>query len=201
VLCFNDGYHAEHHAFPGVHWTALPRRINPGSRVSAWPPLLRWVDALSLEMLERLVLRWPRLQRFVLDVHRNAFRVLLAQLPPLRRVAIVGGGLFPRTVMVLRELAPLAEIVVIDASRPNLETARRLVDADVTFEHAYFSATDDPRDFDLVVIPLAFRGNRAAIYRRPPAKAVLVHDWMWRRRGRGCVISVALLKRLNLVRR
>ena len=31
--------------------------------------------------------------------------------------------------------------------------------------------------------------------------AVLVHDWIWARRGRGVVVSWLLLKRLNLVAR
>jgi Fatty acid desaturase len=200
VLCFNDGYHVEHHANPGVHWTALPRRVVPDAPVSRWPALLRWLDAFSLDSLERLALRWQWLQRFVLDVHRKALRLLLQELPPLHRIAVVGGGLFPRTVLLLRELAPSAQIVVIDASQPNVETARRLVGAEVTFEHGYFSASDSCSGFDLLIIPLAFNGDRAAIYRRPPAPAVLVHDWMWRRRGRGCRVSLALLKRLNLVR-
>lgn len=206
VLCFNDGYHVEHHASPSVHWTTLPQRTVPGARVSRWPPLLRWLDGVSvpsrpalLESLERLVLRWPRLQRFVLDVHRRAFGALLPELSPLRRIAVIGGGLFPRTAIVLRQLLPRAEIVVIDASRRNMDIARRLVGADVTFKHALFSAGDAAGDFDLVVIPLAFQGDRAAIYRHPPARAVLVHDWLWHRRGRSRLISVALLKRLNLV--
>jgi hypothetical protein len=66
-------------------------------------------------------------------------------------------------------------------------------------EHARFSAADHARDVDLIVIPLAFSGDRGAVYRRPPAPLVIVHDWMWRRRGRGCLISAALLKRLNVV--
>jgi hypothetical protein len=49
------------------------------------------------------------------------------------------------------------------------------------------------------VIPLAFDGDRDAIYRHRPAAAVVVHDWIWRRRGTSRVVSVALLKRLNLV--
>lgn len=200
ILCFNDGYHVEHHANPGVHWTALPRRVVPDAHVSRWPALLRWLDAFSLDSLERLALRWQWLQRFVLDVHRKALRLLLQELPPLHRIAVVGGGLFPRTVLLLRELVPSAQIVVIDVSQPNVETARRIVGAEVTFEHAYFSATDSCSGFDLLIIPLAFHGDRAAIYRRPPAPAVLVHDWMWRRHGRGCRVSLALLKRLNLVR-
>jgi len=50
-----------------------------------------------------------------------------------------------------------------------------------------------------VVIPLAFDGSRSAIYRQPPAPAVLVHDWFWRPRGTSVIISHSLLKRLNLV--
>jgi hypothetical protein len=29
---------------------------------------------------------------------------------------------------------------------------------------------------------------------------VLVHDWIWRRRGRSHIVSLALLKRVNLLR-
>jgi hypothetical protein len=29
---------------------------------------------------------------------------------------------------------------------------------------------------------------------------VLVHDWIWRPRGTGVIVSAALLKRLNLIR-
>ena len=54
---------------------------------------------------------------------------------------------------------------------------------------------------DLVVIPLSFIGDRARIYRQPPAPAVLVHDWIWRARGDSVTVSWVLLKRLNLVRR
>jgi hypothetical protein len=126
---------------------------------------------------------------------------LWPQLPPPNRIANVGGGLFPRTAQVLRELAPGAEIVVIDANRRHVDAAQRLLGDTVRFEHTWFSASDDVREFDLVVIPLAFRGDRKAIYERPPAPAVLVHDWLWRRRGQGRCVSLALLKRVNLVRR
>jgi hypothetical protein len=199
LLCFNDGYHVEHHAYPGVDWRTLPRRTVADAAASRWPPLLRWLDTINLDALERLALASPWLQRFMLAVHRTAFRALLPQLPPLRRIAVVGGGLFPRTAIVLRELVPGAQIVVIDFSQRNLDIARRLVGDGVEFEHARFSPAQCWRDFDLIVIPLAFQGDRGAIYRHPPAAAVLVHDWLWRRRGRGCVISFALFKRLNLV--
>jgi len=54
---------------------------------------------------------------------------------------------------------------------------------------------------DLVVIPLSFIGNRDDVYRQPPARAALVHDWLWNVRGKGVRVSWLLLKRLNLVTR
>ena len=58
-----------------------------------------------------------------------------------------------------------------------------------------------PARADLVVIPLSFAGNRRAVYRNPPARLVLVHDWIWSRHGsrRSAVVSWLLLKRVNLV--
>jgi hypothetical protein len=56
-------------------------------------------------------------------------------------------------------------------------------------------------DCDLTIIPLAFVGDRAAIYQAPPTSAVLVHDWLWRPRGRSALVSLLLLKRINLVMR
>jgi fatty acid desaturase len=58
VLFFNDGYHVEHHAQPGEHWLRLGRHPANG-RTSRWPPVLRWLEAFSLDGLERLVLRSP----------------------------------------------------------------------------------------------------------------------------------------------
>jgi hypothetical protein len=52
---------------------------------------------------------------------------------------------------------------------------------------------------DLVVLPLAFVGDRGRAYRHPPADRVLIHDWIWARRTTGVVVSWWLLKRLNLV--
>jgi hypothetical protein len=199
LLFFNDGYHVEHHAHPGAHWTRLPHYADPRARGSRWPAVLRWLEAFSLDSLERLVLHSRTLQRFVLARHERAVRTLLPEPAALRRVAIVGGGLFPRTLLVLRRLLPDARLVVIDASADNLETARPFIVGDVQLVRAWYEP-EAVRGCDLVVFPLAFRGDRDEIYRHPPAPAVLVHDWLWRRRGVGVVISPLLLKRLNLVR-
>src|SRR6185295_12831694 len=93
------------------------------------------------------------------------------------------GGLFPRTAIVLRRLRPDARITIIDASRANLDRARGMLDADgIEFRHARFPP-ECPERFDLVVIPLSYAGDRGAVYDAPPAPAVIVHDWIWRKRG------------------
>lgn len=188
LLFFNDGYHTEHHRRPGRHWTRLGERS--GARASRWPAVLRWLDAHPLDLLERVVLRAPRLQRWVLAVHRRALRRVL---PPARNVLVVGGGLFPRTAILLRELLPDAAVTVVDRDAGHLAAAG----LDVPTLHAEY----DPAvhtGYDLVVIPLAYRGDRAALYARPPAP-LLVHDWMWRRRGRSAPVSWLLAKRVNVV--
>jgi hypothetical protein len=139
------------------------------------------------------------LQRIVLAKHRRAFEKLLILLPPPRRVLIVGGGLFPRTALLLRELAPNAHIVIMDANLRNLETAREMLGCDFDFDFVHRRYTHSDGNYDLVVIPLSFDGSRAEVYMSPATRAVIVHDWIWRRRGTGRIVSIALLKRLNLV--
>ena len=210
-LCFNDGYHAEHHAAPATHWTNLARVSTAGAATSPWPPLMRWVEGMRwlglmgrlkvrvLELLECLVLWTPGLQRFVLRKHRRAFHVLLSQVPPIRSAVIVGGGLFPRTALILRELLPAARLTIVDSDKRNLLTARGFLDGNVEYRNERF-VPGESCECDLTVIPLCLFGERDAIYSRPPSAAVLVHDWIWRPRGIGVVVSVALLKRVNLIR-
>lgn len=198
LLFFNDGYHVEHHAFPSARWSELPGHVSRGARASRWPAVLRWLDALSLEGLERQVIPSPRLRRFVLACHARAFRRLLPGLAGIRHVKIVGGGLFPRTALILREVLPGARLTIIDHSAENLASARRFLDGDVGFVLRSYEPPPS-EDADLVVVPLAYVGDRRAFYRHPPSP-VVVHDWIWRRRGSSAVVSWLLLKRLNLIR-
>ncbi len=198
-FCFNDGYHAEHHAAPAIHWTELPDYIAAGAATSLWPPLLRWLDIPLLEVLERLVLRSPGLQHLVLRSHRRAFQRLLPRLKTISRATIVGGGLFPRTALILRELLPETHLTIVDSNARNLETARTFLGETIEYRNQRYTPGGS-LDCDLTVIPLCLDGDREAIYRDPPSAAVLVHDWIWRRRGCGATISALLLKRLNLVR-
>lgn len=201
VLFFKDGYHLEHHARPGEHWSRLDRGTRPTGHTSRWPPVLRWLDGLSLNGLERLVLAAPLLQRLVLRAHRRAFVRLQSAIGPVGRGLVVGGGLFPRTPLILRALFPDAHLTVVEADRDHILRARVFTDFDrgiVWNEGSY-----DPSrhaDVDLVVVPLAYVGDRLRLYDEPPAARVLVHDWIWRRRGESVIVAWWLLKRMNLVR-
>ena len=223
-LFFNDGFHVEHHARPARHWTALPySREARDANASPWPAVLRWLEHPSsvaeemvrraragglrrvdagLDGLEELVCRSVRLRRFVLRVHERALARALAQMPRPRRVVIVGGGLFPRTALVLRRLLPEAKLTIVDMREDRITNARSWLDEGIEFVRGVCTAQNLPTlagETDLVVVPLALRGRKAEFYRTPPAPHVLIHDWLWRRRGGSMVVSWLLLKRLNLV--
>ena len=240
LLLFNDGYHVEHHAHPSAPWTRLPAHHDPRARVSRWPAPMRWLEGDGLILLERLALRSAALQRFLLRAHERAFRRLLTRAGGIEgtapRVAIVGGGLFPRTALVLRRILPNARLTIIDANLAHLNAARAWpIGGDGEFVHGRFPGCHlsgpegdgtwplvaqafrpakgrvegSPKGlryvpiatrFDVVVLPLSFEGDRDALYDRPPARIVIIHDWLWRKRGVSGIVSVALLKRLNLVR-
>jgi len=214
-LLFNDGYHVEHHAQPRRHWTQLPHQPHPDpSHISRWPALLRWLEHASLDGLEELVFRSSALRRFVLHVHQRALTRALAMIPPPRRVIIVGGGLFPRTALVLRQLVPQATLIIVDLRPDRLLRARHWLmhpgeageastRPDVQFVCGYCTPENLPSlvgEADLVVVPLALKGAKDAFYGAPPAPHVLVHDWIWNSRGASTVVSIPLLKRLNLIR-
>jgi len=204
LFFFNDGYHVEHHLHPGMHWTRLRAHVEAGAMASRWPAVLRWLELLSLESLERIALRWKVIQRYLIASHEKAFRSLLPREFQPGRVAIVGGGLFPRTALILKRLLPEARLVIIDSSAENIQKAKPVLNGNALDGSVQFIESPyDPVEhagFDLVVVPLSFRGDREAIYDRPAAPIVLVHDWIWRPKGASVVVSPFLLKRLNLVR-
>jgi hypothetical protein len=216
-LWFNDGFHAAHHRAPEAHWTTLPARAAAGDVVSALPPIVRWIEALpalanraaaaTIDALERATLGIPFVRRYLLATHARAWSALLRDAAAIRDVTIIGGGLFPRTALVLARLLPEARLTIIDAVPEHLELARTFLapvigdrpDA-VVFVAGRFDAGAPPGRADLVVVPLAFRGDRRRFYDSPPAPHVAVHDWIWRRpTAASRPISFLLLKRLNLI--
>ncbi len=193
---FNDGHHVEHHQRPTEHWTRL--RPAPSAQTSAFPPFLRFLDRTPalLARLEKLNFGSSWLRARVVAVHREALGRALGGRSPAR-VAIVGGGLFPRTVLALQPLLPRATLTVIDASAESIAIARAHLGAraaEIEFVEACWDERHDR--YDLVVFPLAYVGDRARIYRGGRSLR-LVHDWLWR--GRGPLVSWLLLKRVNVV--
>lgn len=198
-LFFRDGLHVEHHAKPSRHWADLEPA---NAHASSWPPVLRWLDEVPvlLDWLERLVLRSRLLQALVLRSHQSAFKRSLSGLSEIRSVAIIGGGLFPRTAIIIRTLLPAASITIIDRNPESLISAKRFLGESVFAIERECDASSS-FDADLVIVPLALVGDRNNFYIAPPAATVLVHDWIWRRRGEGTRVAWWLLKRVNLVRR
>lgn len=203
VCMWNDGLHGAHHAAPGRHWRDLRTDLAPAAKTSRLPPPLRWLRSLSLgavlDAAEHLVLRWPWLQQRVLAAHRRAMDVVLAGEAAPQSIVVVGGGLFPRSVLLLHERYPRAQITVWDENAAHLAAARPLLPDGVVVREQRFTPGAAVAA-DLVVVPLALRGARQRVLAEPPAARVLVHDWAWRRRGLGCVVAWWLGKRLYLRR-
>lgn len=199
-LFLNDGYHVEHHTHPSAHWLALPTRRTDETRSSCWPAALRWIESINLETLEFIVLHSKILQRFVLSRHTAAFQSLLKQneQSELKCVAIVGGGLFPRTALVLRKLLPQCALTVIEENPAHISIARRWLDEDVEYVAARYDGAFERR-FDAIVIPLAFRGHREEACAKSSGTTLFVHDWIWNHRCKSEIISWLLLKRLNRI--
>lgn len=205
-LFLNDGYHGEHHALPACHYRDLPRLVQLAADRSPLPPVLRWLRCppwlrppVLLAMAEKLVLRCSPLRHAVLVAHRRALVRVLRDVPSPRRVVIVGGGLFPRTAILLQERWPAATIVVLDADLQHLERARPWLPAGAVLQHGTFVA-GERLDADLVVLPLAFVGDRTRTIQSPPAPLLVVHDWWWRRPpGSTAMVAWWLGKRVTLV--
>jgi hypothetical protein len=192
----------EHHKQPGLHWADLPN-YRQNSKSSHWPAVLRWCDWFNLNGLEGFVTRSPALQRWVVAAHKRAIRKLTANLPIPKRVAIIGGALFPRTALVVHALWPDAQVAIIDSNSEHLDACRAWLRGDETLLCAHVR-TDSLPEADITFVPLAFDQDKRPLYKMSTSRSVIVHDWLWNRADSSvqtAIASIFLLKRLNLVAR
>jgi hypothetical protein len=168
---------------------------------------LNRLQSSCLVGLEHLALRSKPIQRWMVFTHRRAFQTLLAQIPQARleHVVIVGGGMFPRTLLILLDLLPRASFTVIEKERRHIEQARLIlqahagISARIHFVEACF-LPGQPLEADALVLPLAFLGHRTALYQQMPTAYTFVHDWLWQHKTpKSARVSCWLLKRINLV--
>jgi len=215
IFWFNDGYHAAHHRSPGAHWTSLVSDARPTDVVSGCPPVLRMIEQIPgawnravnfiLNGLEWMTMHTQVTRNFQLRRHARAFSELipLEARAHLRNVTVIGGGLYPRSVLVLGPLLPAAHFTIIDRDKAHLQQAKGflseagILDRVTLQDETYGPGNNSP--CDLMVVPLAFRGDRSHFYKDPPAPWVAIHDWIWHRRGHtSAIVSAFLAKRINL---
>lgn len=195
-LFLNDGYHVEHHLHPWAHWRELPKCRVKNGKESHWPAILRCLDWCSLVSLEKLLLKSRTLQRFVLARHEQALRKALAGMEP-KKIMIVGGGLFPRSALVLGRIFPDAELIVLEKEQAHIETARSFLEKEVEFECRRFEG--EPLEADLVVLPLSFKGDVHSAIANQSAP-VVVHEWLGTPSPGREIVSLLLWKQVSVRR-
>ena len=172
-LCFfNDGYHVEHHSRPGcaLDPAAAARRSKRASQpLAAGPALARRIFTRGARASGT---RSSWLQRFVLARHERALRRVLAELPRVAQVTIVGGGLFPRTLLILRQLLPEASLTIVEQRAEHIAAAQAFLQR---------RATDDGRTIRRT--DLRSRNRGAGRTARDPAglRSAIAGPCTWRR--------------------
>ena len=201
-IWFNDGYHVEHHRALRMHWADLPsQRPARAMEVSALAPHVRWWAALhasaatswrgawrlsrahALCALERLCFVVPPLAAAMVRSHARALALLAPLIGTPRAIAVVGGGLFPRSALALVTVFPEARITLVDARPAHLDLAREYLERtqpDLARQLTYRAQrvrTLAELDADLVLLPLAFEGEASELWSTRQRPAAIVHEW------------------------
>jgi hypothetical protein len=100
----------------------------------------------ALNILEYMTLNLPIIRNWVLVVHHNAFKRLLKG-KRFERILVVGGGIYPRTAIVLKRMCPYAQVTIQDMSRESLKVAEAYLkrtrnELNISFLHREYAPTD-----------------------------------------------------------
>lgn len=159
-----------------------------------------------LDSLEYITMNISYLRNWVLKVHETAFSNIFALdliEPPIRFI-IVGGGIFPRTAIIIRNMFPDAQIVIQDMNHKSLECAENYMkDLGITDNIIYFKSRYTGVNYDVasesvygtvVILPLAFRGGEIC---QTTFKTVK-HCWLWENHPceKDSIVSYFLLKKI-----
>ena len=157
------------------------------------------MDYFNLNGLERIVGHQPWTQEWLIRKHRLALEHLAKQIEIPRRVAIVGGGLFPRSALVVRLVWPEAEVAIFDADEKHLEHCRKWLHGNEELCHKRVTADDLP-PADVVFVPLALHEPKEGFYSSSRTAKIFAHAWTWNPTEESMVASPLLLKRMNLLK-
>lgn len=125
---------------------------------------IRWYET-------NIVLNSSYLQKRGIENTRDAIQTLLENRTlknhksyRYQTIHIVGGSVFPRTVIAMRELYPNAKIIVTEQFQHHIDLAKEYLRAhhyptgNITFIHGKFTA-DHSLPCDLIILPLDYEGE------------------------------------------
>lgn len=164
-----------------------------------------------LDILEKITIKIPFLRDWVLGVHERAlYKLLELDLyePPIRFI-VVGGGIFPRTAIILRKLFPDAQIIIQDMNHKSLRCAENymrninitddIIYLNSIYNGTYIDLTLENLNSTVVILPLAFRGKIGIA--KPITYKTLKHCWIWDTDPyeKQSLVSYFLLKKIKVL--
>ena len=159
-----------------------------------------------LDLFEESILSSDRLLNFVINCHCDSFAKLTDGTRFRDRsrpynILIVGGGIFPRTVIVSKKLFPNAKLTVLDLNKRSIDISKKFLlqrnylkhnDVSCRFINGVYSEDYDVSQYDFAILPLALRGEISKV--KIPT---FMHEFLHNRKRPGTTIHPLLYKCLN----
>ena len=167
-----------------------------------------------LDVVERIIMNIPFLRDWILYTHESAIRQLFSseeQAP--QRIVVIGGGIFPRTAIIMKKLFPESQIIIQDMNEGSLKLAENYLrktnnEGNIYYFNSMYDGTVHGTKNGsaygncsgsiygtIMVFPLAFRGM--SINSKSPYKTVK-HCWIWENEPcvKQCIVSYFLMKKV-----